>query len=298
MRAMRRLSSFLALGLLATTAVVTATVPAVADQSPPEVTVVERGDGPRTELRYALTTGDEQLVKMRVLTRISQQVGDQPARSGSSPAIDFDIRTTITEVAADGVISATYVYEAVDVSDGSGSEQVLEQIEPIVGLVGTLTMTDQGQVLTSEVTPPPDADEAIINLIEQLSGQASALTVPLPTEKVGKGAQWNAKSETALNGITLQQRTAYELTSSKGTRVELTSTLVQRAKRQTYTDPGTGEEVELLSSDGEGDGESSVRLDRLMPVESEAHVQVRQKLRADGKRISQTVTTHVFIKPA
>jgi hypothetical protein len=295
---MRRLSSFLALGLLATTAVVTATVPAVADQSPPEVTVVERGDGPRTELRYALTTGDEQLVKMRVLTRISQQVGDQPARSGSSPAIDFDIRTTITEVAADGVISATYVYEAVDVSDGSGSEQVLEQIEPIVGLVGTLTMTDQGQVLTSEVTPPPDADEAIINLIEQLSGQASALTVPLPTEKVGKGAQWNAKSETALNGITLQQRTAYELTSSKGTRVELTSTLVQRAKRQTYTDPGTGEEVELLSSDGEGDGESSVRLDRLMPVESEAHVQVRQKLRADGKRISQTVTTHVFIKPA
>jgi hypothetical protein len=295
---MRRLSSFLALGLLATTAVVTATVPAVADQSPPEVTVVERGDGPRTELRYALTTGDEQLVKMRVLTRISQQVGDQPARSGSSPAIDFDIRTTITEVAADGVISATYVYEAVDVSDGSGSEQVLEQIEPIVGLVGTLTMTDQGQVLTSEVTPPPDADEAIINLIEQLSGQASALTVPLPTEKVGKGAQWNAKSETALNGITLQQRTAYELTSSKGTRVELTSTLVQRAKRQTYTDPGTGEEVELLSSDGEGDGESSVRLDRLMPVESEAHVQVRQKLRADGQRISQTVTTHVFIKPA
>jgi hypothetical protein len=295
---MRRLSSFLALGLLATTAVVTATVPAVADQSPPEVTVVERGDGPRTELRYALTTGDEQLVKMRVLTRISQQVGDQPARSGSSPAIDFDIRTTVTEVAADGVISATYVYEAVDVSDGSGSEQVLEQIEPIVGLVGTLTMTDQGQVLTSEVTPPPDADEAIINLIEQLSGQASALTVPLPTEKVGKGAQWNAKSETALNGITLQQRTAYELTSSKGTRVELTSTLVQRAKRQTYTDPGTGEEVELLSSDGEGDGESSVRLDRLMPVESEAHVQVRQKLRADGQRISQTVTTHVFIKPA
>jgi hypothetical protein len=35
-----------------------------------------------------------------------------------------------------------------------------------------------------------------------------------------------------------------------------------------------------------------------MPVESEAHVQVRQKLRADGQRISQTVTTHVFIKPA
>ena len=295
---MRRLSILLVVGLLATTAVVTATVPAVADQSPPEVTVVERGDGPRTELRYALTAGDEHLVKMRVLTRISQQVGDQPTRSGSSPAIDFDIRTTVTEVAADGVISATYVYEAVDVSDGSGSEQVLEQIEPIVGLVGTLTMTDQGQVLTSEVTPPPDADEAIINLIEQLSDQASALTVPLPTEKVGKGARWNAKSEATVNGITLQQRTAYELTSSKGTRVELTSTLVQRAKRQTYTDPGTGEEVELLSSEGEGDGESSVRLDRLMPVESEAHVQVRQKLRADGQRISQTVTTHVFIKPA
>lgn len=303
MTPMRRLSILLLAGLVAATGLVAAAGSATADQSPPEVTVLDRGDRPRTELRYALTAGDEQLVKMRVLTRIGQQVGDEPARSGSSPAITFDVRTTVNSVAPDGVISANYVYEAVDVSDASAADaavadRVREQIEPIVGLVGTLTMTDQGQVLTADVTPPPDADAAVTNLIEQLSDQASALTVPLPTEAVGRGARWKAASTATVSGITLQQRSTYDLVSLKGDRVELTSTLVQRAKRQTYTDPGSGDEVELLSSDGEGDGESSVRLHQLMPGESEAHVQVRQKLRVDGKKISQTVTTHVFLKPA
>jgi hypothetical protein len=279
-------------GLAATAA------PATADQSPPEVTVLDRGDGPRTELRYALTAGDEQLVKMRVLTRIGQQVGDEPARSGSSPAITFDVRTTVDSVAPDGVISAHYVYEAVEVSDASTADRVREQIEPIVGLVGTLTMTDQGQVLTAEVTPPPDADAALTDLIEQLSDQASALTVPLPAAAVGPGARWKATSTATVNGITLQQRSTFDLVSLKGDRVELTNTLVQRARRQTFTDPGSGNDVVLLSSEGKGDGESSLRLDQLMPAKSEAHVQLRQKLRIDDTRISQTVTTHVFLKPA
>jgi hypothetical protein len=300
---MRRLSILLVAGLLAIPSLSATAGPAAADQSPPKVTVLERGDGPRTELRYALAAGDEQLVKLRVLTRIGQRVGNDPPRSGSSPAITFDLRSTVTAVAPDGVITATYVYEAVDVADDSAADaavadEVRERIEPIVGLVGTLTMTDQGQVLTAEVAVPPAADPEVTSLVEQLSDQASALAVPLPTQAVGAGARWKATSSATVNGITLEQATVYEVESLRRGSVVLSSTLTQRAKRQTYTDPTTGEEVELLSSEGEGDGDSRVRLDQLLPLEADAHVQVRQELRADGTKISQTVTTHVFIEPA
>jgi len=301
---MRRLLHFLVVtSLLAAAGLTSAGAPAAADQSPPAVTVLDRGTGPRDELRYALTAGDEQLVELRVLTRIGQQVGDQPARSGSSPAITFDLRTTITAVAPDGVITATYVYEAVDVSDDSAADaavtdEVRERIEPIVGLVGTLTMTDQGQVLSADVAVPADADPTVTSLIDQLSDQATALAVPFPTQAVGRGARWKAVSSATVNGITFSQATTYEVTSLRRGRVELRSTLVQHAKRQTYTDPTSGQDVELLRSQGEGDGESRVHLEQLMPAEAEAHVQVRQQLRADGKKISQTVTTHTFTKPA
>jgi hypothetical protein len=83
--------------------------------------------------------------------------------------------------------------------------------------------------------------------------------------------------------------------SLKGDRIELSSTVVQNADRQTFTDPTSGDDVELLSSKGTGDGDSVLRLDGVLPTKGDAHVQVRQKLRADGQRISQTVTTHIFI---
>jgi len=299
---MRRIASLIVAGLMTTTGVVTLGAPATADQSPPEVTVLDRGSGPRTELRYALTPGDEQLVALRVLTRISQVVGDDPPRSGSSPAITFGLRSTVTDVAADGVITATYVYESVDVGDGSATdasaEQIREQIEPIIGLVGTLTMTAQGQVLSSDVAVPPDAPSTITTLVEQLSEQASALAVPFPAEAIGTGGRWKATSTATLNGITLSQASTYEVEKIKGSRVELTSRIVQHAKRQTYTDPSSGQEVTLLSSKATGDGKSAVVLEHLMASDAEAHVQVRQRLRTGGTTLSQTITTHVFTKPA
>jgi hypothetical protein len=301
---MRRLPVLLALAAIAAgTAIATPAVPAGADQAVPVVTVLERGTGPRTELRYHLAAGDEQLTELAVLTRINQKVGSQATRSGSAPRITLDMRTKVTDVAADGVFTATYAYEAVHVgdkgdSDSSVAREVREKIKPILGLTGTITMTAQGEVLSADVAIPDDADADLKGLVEQLSTQASSFAVPFPTEAIGRGAEWKAKSTTTVNAIEFSQTTEYTVRSIRGDRVELSSTLQQHAKHQTYTDPASDNEVELFSSDGTGDGTSSVRLGDLIPPDGEAHIQVKQKLEVGGKRISQTVTTHVFIDAA
>jgi hypothetical protein len=175
---------------------------------------------------------------------------------------------------------------------------VREKLEPIIGLVGTLTMTPRGELLTSDVAIPEDADPLIENLIDQLNGQATALAVPFPAEAVGRGARWRAASTATLNGIELSQSTVYELESIRESRVELTTTLRQRAGRQTFTDPASERKVELLSSRGTGDGKSEVALDQLVSPDGEAHIQLDQKLRISGDRITQSITTHVFLDNA
>ena len=82
---MRRLLPLLVVGLIAVPGFAVSAAPVAADQSPPEVTLLERGDGPRRELRYELAAGDDQQISLSTLTRISQKVGNDPVRTGVSP---------------------------------------------------------------------------------------------------------------------------------------------------------------------------------------------------------------------
>ncbi len=299
---MRRRSLVLAVALLATPAVVLTPRTAGADVAPPTVTLIDAGDGAKKELRYDLEVGEQADVALVVTTRISQKVGSQPPRSGSSPRVEFTVPVAVTDVAADGVITATYSYADVKVGNGSAAdsasaERVTEQLEEIVGLQATFTMTPQGQVLESVVDVPSGLDATIATLVDQLSQQANQLSVPLPEEPVGVGARWKAEMTVTLSGITLEQTAEYELLSRKGNRFEVAVTLEQHADDQTFEDPTSGSEVHLFSSDGQGDGHTTFDLTRLAPTKADAHVKVRQKMEIDGTKLSQTVLTHQFINP-
>jgi hypothetical protein len=277
-------------------------VPAAADQTPPTVTLLDAGDGPRARLRYDLDVGAEQEIELAVLTRIGQTV-DGDTRNGSSPRVAFTVKLGVTDVAADSVITASYTYESVDVGNGSASdsaseERVRDQVEPLIGLTATFTMTGRGQVLSSDVAVPTDVDPATSVLIEQLAQQAGAIAVPLPARAVGEGARWRASTTFTLSGIELHQQTEYELVANDHGTIEIESRLTQRADHQTYTDPASGEAVELITSEGEGDGTITARLTKLAPLEADAHVTVHQKLTTGGSTVSQSVRTHTFIKPA
>jgi hypothetical protein len=294
---MRRWSLVLAVALLAAPAVAISAGSAGADVNPPTVTLLDAGDGAKKELRYDLEVGEQEDLVLVVTTRISQKVGSQPPRSGSSPRVEFTVPVAVTDVAADGVITATYSYADVEVGEGPSSSQAEEQLEEIIGLEATFTMTPRGEVLESVVDVPSGLDPTVATLVDQLSQQASQLSVPLPEEPVAVGARWKADATVTVSGITLDQTAEYELLSRKGTTFEVAITIEQSAENQTFTDPATGRDIELISSDGEGDGHTTFDLTKVAPKKADTHVKVRQKLESGGSKLTQTVLTHQFINP-
>lgn len=293
---MRRLllAALLTSGIILTVAT---PVSAQDEQAPPVIKVLEPGAEPRAQLRYVVVPGAEQQSILKVDTRISQKVNDDDPRSGRSPQIEFDVRTTIGEPTQEA-LTINLTFDDLRVAEGAGQSELEDALEPLVGFEAALTMTNRGEIIATDAAIPTDLDETTSMLLDQFLQQARALTVPLPEEAVGDGARWSARSEVTVSGITLRQTARYEVTSLTAEGVELSVEITQRASRQTFTDPASGTEVELLSSRGTGDGKSKIAFASALPIDSDTHVQVKQKLRAQGDRISQTVTANAFFEDA
>ena len=293
---MRRL---LLAALLTSGTLLTVAPPASAqeEQAPPVITVLEPGAEPRAPLRYVLAPGAEHQSILKVNTRISQKVGDADTRSGRSPQIEFDVRTTVGEPTQEA-ISVNFVFDDLRVAEGAGQSELEDALEPLVGFEAAITMTNRGEIVGTDAETPPDLDTTTRTLLDQFLQQARSLTVPLPEEAVGEGARWSARSEVTISGIEIRQTTRYEVVRLTSEGVELSVEITQRASRQTFTDPASGIEIELLSSRGTGDGNMKLAFASPLPVEADTHVQVKQKLRAQGDRISQTVTANAFFEEA
>jgi hypothetical protein len=278
-------------------------LPGTAQQTPPpEVEVVKRGSAPRSELRYSLTPGLTQRVVFTTNTSISQRIGDLEGEGGT-PQTEFDITFSVGAPMSAGTLPVSFTYEAFRVEDQSAEDaaaapQVKAAGEPIIGLTGMLTLTDRGEVLDSSVTVPPGLDAFSAQLVEQFIAQSRALTIPFPAEAVGRGARWNATTTTTFGSIESRQSARYELVRRRGEEVVVRVEVDQRAPRQTFNDPASGADVELLSSKGEGTGKHTLVLSNVVPTKSDLHISLDQKLRAQGRRISQTIDLNTFIDRA
>ena len=268
------------------------------EASPPVVTVQDPGEAPRELLRYAFVAGQTQEVVLSLNTSVSQ-TADGETRSGSTPQIDVTMSATISEVGLDNIITVATSIDDVEVDeDATGGDEVADAVEALVGLQMTLTITDRGEVLAADAVIPDDLEETARQLLQQFVDQARSLTVPLPDEEVGLGARWKAVQTPTLSGISIRQTSTYELVERTDEGVELEVTVSQRATRQTITDPNTGQDLEILSSKGKGDGSVTLALDQPLPSESDTHLQVRQRLRVDDTEVSQRITANVFVKPS
>ncbi len=264
----------------------------------PEIEVLDRGASPRTDLRITVPVGATETLRMRTLARISQTVGGQ-TRSGSTPNITFTIDASVDAVDESGNLTVSYTYASIDVSESGPAavvEATRESLEPLLGVTGTMVVTDKGALLSSEVPVPSGLDAQAEQLFDQLQSQATALTVPYPDGKVGRGARWRASSEVELSGIEFEQQATYTVERTRGGRTTLSVEIVQRAPRQEFTPPGTDEELLLVSSRGTGSGESIVApSEAVMPVGGGSDVRTRQRLEVDGDAVSQTTSTSIFL---
>jgi hypothetical protein len=274
--------------------------------SAPSVRVLDAGEQPREEVRFAPAPDSTQSLAMTVGTTIEQS----GAVDSTFGPLDYRIPIEITPgaLASDQTFPAAFAYGNIELLDSSEVDpEVLEQVrsnfEELAGITGAYTFSTTGAIVDGTLDIPEDVDSSITQLLEQFEQQANQLAVPLPEEPIGVGARWRVKTRLELVGIKTTQIYTYTLLERSGNRLEVGVRFTQKARRQGAELPGVPSSVDVTVTKYKvtGKGTATVDLSLTVPAESSLRASGVQNFRAtDGKdteEISQQITLRVDTEP-
>ena len=272
----------------------------------PTVELLDPGAEPRATLRLSPASGS--VIRQDLTT--SASVRQSGAASNVIGPLDIRVveEDTIGVVSPDGSfeISFTFpVFELLDSSevDATSRRDIRDAFGDAQEITGGATVSSNGVVSDLVFDIPPDVDPAFDQFLEQYEQQASDISVPLPAEPVGVGAQWTVTQRLELNGIDVKQVHTYTLRAHEGTQLELDVKVRQTARRQPADLPGVpaGVEVEVTRWKVNGSGHLTHDLSRPYPSDGELRIRGRQVFRADdGEKIEvlrQRVRTEITVQP-
>jgi hypothetical protein len=119
----------------------------------------------------------------------------------------------------------------------------------------------------------------------------SNLSSPLPDEPVGPGAKWEVTLPVKSQGMTINQTETCELVSIEGDRLNVKSTIVQRAANQTIENPALpGMKVQLTKMTGNGTGNTTLDLGKLLPSEATVDIHSEVSMGMNMGQQKQTIT--------
>src|SRR6266511_1630785 len=297
---MRRGVLAVAAALLCTCVPAAIAAPAGAQASgPPEIRLLDSGRAPREPLRFGAAAGTSSTSRLTTEVTITQELGGR-SQTVSTPPITITLSNRVASVTPEGEATIDFSYDKAEVKDdGSVSEdqlaQIRQRLEPIAGITGSLTISTTGAASKGSVDIPSDVDEQTRQLLEQLEEQATQLTIPFPEEAVGKGARWKATQELEVSGATLRQTTRYELKSRDGDRAKVSAHIDQRADNETLDTPQGS--ATLVRSRADGKGTITADLRQPLPASAKLQINARQRIRAQGQTLDQTVKTKVRLQP-
>jgi len=258
---MRRVPALLTLLLLVgTTALID---PAAGGEPPPtpEVEVTDVGTAPRRLLRLDMAKGDEFTTSFTLRVGLEQEVEGE-TRTAPIPPIRYDLASSVTKVNDVGRVTYTFTVEELEaVDDGTVEPSVLDQVadelEPLAGLEGEVTVTARGGLVAADIEIPSDLDAAVRASLQQFSQQISSLTIPYPRDRVGVGATWTATTALEAGGIDSDLVYTYELREFDGNAYVVGVEYEQTAEPQDVDLPGVPDDagVRLEEFDVSGSGE-------------------------------------------
>jgi len=246
----------------------------------PQVDVVDAGAAPRSRLSLTLSEGDSQRSTMTMTMGMQISMNGRKAPAVDVPAMSMGMVVDITDVSDDGVVSAGFGYDDVDVDgDTAVARELEEKLAVIKGVHGTLQMTETGEFIAADLELPDDLDPTMQTTLNSMEDQLSSMMVPLPAEPVGVGARWTVHTETQVNGVQASLEAQYRLVEREGDHVVLQVSYVQTADDQVMEVPGapTGVVSHLKSMHMAGTGRTVIDLGHPLPVQS--HLQVSGNMR-------------------
>jgi hypothetical protein len=264
-----------------------------------QVKLLEPGAEPRKVLRLHPKSGDQQTLSLAIKLAVNLKMGEVLDRKMKVPEMTMTMNVTVKSVTTAGDIN----YEIV-MGDGTVAEdqEVMPQISEglkaalanIKGLSGTGTMSSRGLNKALEVKAPENADPQTRQAVEQMKQALVTIYTPLPAEPVGIGGKWQAKMPIQSQGVKMDQTVTYELTSSDEESLTTKTTITQSAPKQKVQNPAIPAlKFDLGKLEGQGTGETTLELSKLIPQAATANVQsdLMMEMNAEGQK--QTVTMKI-----
>jgi hypothetical protein len=231
------------------------------------VRLLDKGDRPRTELRYNISPGTiaSSTTTFRVATLATS--ADKAAIT-LLPGLRLDIVSGPAEATERGVKFKVDVVKSEAVVPEGFDEKLAQELRDGAAIAndigGWVEIDNRGNVLSGELSERTKRSEVPIRLLRMILNSRETLTrVLLPTEKVGLGARWETRKEVIAYGFRVQQVNTYTLVDQAGDELMLNVTVQQMAKPQTIEFPDEGIEISVETMMAQADGQIILDLSAL-----------------------------------
>lgn len=232
--------------------------------------LLDTGREPRRPLRYpgGPTPAEKMSLTLRLAMKMEMpgspippvtmpglrlQVDIESARAGSGVRFDFTV--------SDADLTST------DNAHPSLLAEMRKGIGQLVGASGHVVVDARGFHSELSLPIPAGVGQELGEFLNSARLAIGQMVVPLPTEPIGPGAKWEAIETITQDGISVREKTYYELVALEGPRALVRTQTVQAADKQRAALPGLpdGVSAQVVSLRGSGAGEIELDLRRLVP---------------------------------
>jgi len=258
------------------------------------VQLLDKGQRPRSELRYRIQAGTTTTSTTTFRVATLAQSGDNAALS-VLPGLRLGIVSGPAELTDRGVKFPVDVVKSEALVPDDFDEEMAELLRNGASIVdqvgGWVEVDNRGRMLAAELNERTKRSDVPVRLLRMIVNTRETLTrVLLPEEKVGLGARWETRQEIKAYGFNVQQVNTYTLVDRVGDELMLNVTVQQLAVPQTIEFPEEGIEISVESMTAQADGQIILKLNAL---ESDASASGAAEDRIIVKTVEATESVHV-----
>ncbi len=256
------------------------------------VRVLEKGDRPRTELRYNIRVGTTTTSTTTFRAATLAATPDETALS-VLPGLRFDVVSGPAGITERGVRFQIDVVRSEAIVPKGFDPEMAAQLRKTASVVdeigGWIEMDDRGRMLAGQFNEQTKRSDLPLRLLRAIVNARQTLTrVRLPREKVGLGARWETHRVIDAYGFHVEQVNTYTLVDRAGDEIMLNVHVEQMAAPQTIEFPDEGLVISVESLSGSEDGQIILDLDAL-ESDASATGQLQDHLVVKSDEGTQTV---------
>lgn len=259
-----------------------------------KVTLIDAGQGSKSELRYMVEDDAYQTSKLSSTMVMTQSMSGMQLPAQILPEMITPMTVTIKE-RVDG--DTRYEIESGEVEivdDGSADPQMLAMMRQMMkgsgGVVTKGVMDARGLHRDMDVQLPGGANPGMEDQLKQSGESAQRMALPFPEEAIGIGAEWLIEEEVSMNGVKIKQSVTCTLKDRYSDMAVIELKIKQSADPQKINNPQMPQmTIDLKELAGEGKGEVRVFLKRVLPVKSTMEMQTTMKMSMEMAGQSQEI---------